>query len=86
MVCVSGDFTEEESDLVTIASTNLDMRVLHGSTILTQRAIQEKVRAVCDPFFVASRHERILQKKFGYTGSGTGRTEHHVAFDIKEDR
>lgn len=87
MVCVPGDFTMEESDLVTIASTNLDMRPLfYGGTGLTQAAVQEKVRAVCDPFFIASRHELILQRKFGYMALGTQRTEHHVDFDIKEDR
>lgn len=86
MVCVPGDFTGGESDLVRIASTHLDMRTLYGGTVLTQRVIQERVREVCDPFFVASRHEQILKEKFGYMSQNTGRTEHHVDFDIKEDR
>lgn len=58
-VWVPGDFIK--SDLVAIASMNLDARKLHGGNILTLEEIQKKVRAVCEPFFIASRHEEILQ-------------------------
>lgn len=58
-VWVPGDFMK--SDLVTIASMNLDARKLHGGNILTIEDIQQKVRAICEPFFIASRHEEILQ-------------------------
>lgn len=59
-VWVPGDFMR--SDLVTIASMNLDTRMLHGGTILTLEEIQKKVQAVCEPFFIASRHEETLQR------------------------
>lgn len=62
-VWVPGDFMK--SDLVTIASMNLDARLLYGGTTLTLQKIQQKVQAVCKPFFIASRHEEIL-KKFQY--------------------
>lgn len=80
-VWVPGDFMK--SDLVTIASMNLDARKLHGGNILTIEDIQQKVRAICEPFFIASRHEEILQN-FRYWNDG--KNEFKVDFDIKEDR
>jgi len=80
-VWVPGDFMK--SDLVTIASMNLDARLLYGGTTLTLQKIQQKVQAVCKPFFIASRHEEIL-KNFQY--GNTEWSEFKVDFDIKEDR
>jgi|GEM_PF-3048727 len=82
-VWVPGDFLQ--SDLLTIASMNLDARLLYGGTIQTMEEIQKKVRAVCDPFFVASMHEKELQK-FSYKNESMERDEFSVDFDIKEDR
>lgn len=43
---------------------NLDMRVVAGGTVLTESIIQERVRAICEPFFIASRHDLILQRRY----------------------
>ena len=85
-VLVPGDFRGGDDD-ITLASLNMDARLLHGGKILTLEEIRKRVRASCEPFYVASRHEQIL-KKFNYhEGRSTGnRNEYDIDFDIKEDR
>lgn len=62
-VWVPGDFRTD--DLLNIASMNLDARIISGGEKLTMTEIQDKVKKVCKPIVIASKHELEL-RKFGY--------------------
>lgn len=80
VIHVPGEFMA--GDLDKIVSMNLDARTLFGGDILTPAEIQRKVRAACDPFVIASRHEETLQQ-FHY--ENWDKNEFRIDFDIKED-
>lgn len=63
IVWVPGDFRTD--DLLNIASMNLDARIISGGKKLTMAEIQDKVKKVCKPIVIASKHELEL-RKFGY--------------------
>lgn len=83
IVWVPGDFRTD--DLLNIASMNIDARLMYGGKKLTMEEIQERVRKVCKPIVIASKHELVLEK-FKYTRDGLRRNEFSSSFDLKNDR